>query len=685
MTETYPAMNLFLDFCVIGILITGIWLFRWPHRAKFGNLTAAFALACAAALILYRNGIMHPNIVLFSLVIGSVAGFWVARRITMIQIPAMVAFQHGAGGIAAFFLSFAELMRGAQNFGMVNEISGLLGLAIGSLTFSGSMIAGGKLSNKLEQTPRILPKHTLLVIINLIGIIMLIVAALFAPTESRIYFYILIICMSILFGVIFSIRIGGADMPVLISFLNATAGVAAAFCGMIIENKLLISCGATVAASGSILTHVMCKAMNRSLYRVFIPVESLSSKNEITEDNKIDTDSIESKTDHQQTIQKQQSIESKSFQKVHEYALDADNIIIVPGYGMAVAQAQFAVIELSNLMISMEKRELFLNNIRLQRQLEKKYTFENIIGTSEAMMAVFKTINYVKDSKTTVLIRGETGTGKELVARAIHFNSDKASKPYLPVNCAALNENLLASELFGHVKGAFTGAISDKSGLFEAAKGGTIFLDEIGDIGTGLQQTFLRALENGEIQPVGSFERKKVPVRIIAATNKNLETMVEQGSFRKDLYYRLNVVIIDLPPLRERKGDIRILAHHFLKQFSSQNNKNINHISQEVLKLLEDYTWPGNVRELENIIERATLFETSQNITRDSLPHALTMPSSVSGIKSSSKDIKSLEQLSKKHIIKVLETTNQNKTQASKLLGIDRSTLWRIMKRLGMN
>ncbi len=334
---------------------------------------------------------------------------------------------------------------------------------------------------------------------------------------------------------------------------------------------------------------------------------------------------------------------------------------------------------------TMEKRELFLNNIRLQRQLEKKYTFENIIGTSEAMMAVFKTINYVKDSKTTVLIRGETGTGKELVARAIHFNSDKASKPYLPVNCAALNENLLASELFGHVKGAFTGAISDKRGLFEAAKGGTIFLDEIGDIGTGLQQTFLRALENGEIQPVGSFERKKVPVRIIAATNKNLETMVEQGSFRKDLYYRLNVVIIDLPPLRERKGDIRILAHHFLKQFSAQNNKNINHISQEVLKLLEDYSWPGNVRELENIIERATLFETSQNITRDSLPHALTMPSSVSGIKSSSKDIKSLEQLSKKHIIKVLETTNQNKTQASKLLGIDRSTLWRIMKRLEMN
>ncbi len=335
---------------------------------------------------------------------------------------------------------------------------------------------------------------------------------------------------------------------------------------------------------------------------------------------------------------------------------------------------------------TMEKRELFLNNLRLQSQLQKKYTFENIIGTSEAIMTVFKTINRVKDSKTTVLIRGETGTGKELVARAIHFNSTKASKPYLPVNCAALNENLLASELFGHVKGAFTGAISDKTGLFEAANNGTVFLDEIGDIGPGLQQTFLRALENGEIQPVGSFERKKVSVRIIAATNKNIEDMVEQGDFRKDLYYRLNVVIIDLPPLRKRKGDIAILADHFLKQYSAQNNINIKRISQEVLRLLENHDWPGNVRELENIIERATLFEVSDMITEKSLPSALTTPSPILDNEDyHSKDIKSLEQLSKKHIIKVLQITGNNKTQASKLLGIDRSTLWRIINRLKMN
>lgn len=348
MTETYSALNLLLDFSVIAILILGIWLFRWPHRAKFGNLTAAFALACAAVLVLYRNGSMHPNIVLISLVIGCIAGFWVARRITMIQIPAMVAFQHGAGGVAAFFLSLAELMRGSQHLGIVNEISGLLGLAIGSLTFSGSMIAGGKLSNKLGQAQQILPKHTWLVLANLICIIVLIIAAIVAPMESRIYFYILIIIMSVLFGIIFSIRIGGADMPVLISFLNATAGVAAAFCGMIIENKLLISCGATVAASGSILTHVMCKGMNRSLYRVFVPVQDISSKNKISRTDKTDMEIIEPETSHQ-------PVTKDNVQKALEYARKAKKVIIVPGYGMAVAQAQFAVIELSNIMLDMGK------------------------------------------------------------------------------------------------------------------------------------------------------------------------------------------------------------------------------------------------------------------------------------------------------------------------------------------
>jgi DNA-binding NtrC family response regulator len=331
---------------------------------------------------------------------------------------------------------------------------------------------------------------------------------------------------------------------------------------------------------------------------------------------------------------------------------------------------------------TLEKRALFLRNIRLQRQLEKTYTVDNIVGTSEVMMGVFKTINFVKDANATVLIKGETGTGKELVARAIHYNSHKASKPYIPVNCAALNENLLASELFGHVKGAFTGAVSDKTGFFEAADQGTIFLDEIGDIGTGLQQALLRTLENREIQPVGSHETKKVSVRIIAATNKDIENMVEQGSFRKDLYYRLHVVVIDLPPLRERKGDIGLLAYHFLQQYGAANNKNITAISRAVLQKLEAYHWPGNVRELENTIERATLFETSQKVTLDSLPPALKKPSTDPCTEDVSSDTHTLEQLHKHHIRKILEKTHHNKTRASRLLGIDRSTLWRIMNRL---
>ncbi|WDP92518.1 MAG: sigma-54-dependent Fis family transcriptional regulator [Desulfobacter sp.] len=334
---------------------------------------------------------------------------------------------------------------------------------------------------------------------------------------------------------------------------------------------------------------------------------------------------------------------------------------------------------------TLEKRALFLQNLRLQRQLKKKYAFDNIIGTSEAMMTVFKTINNVKDSQTTVLIRGETGTGKELVARAIHFNSGRAGKPYLPVNCAALNENLLASELFGHTKGAFTGAVSDKQGLFEAAHGGTIFLDEIGDIGMGLQQTFLRALESGEIQPVGSFERRRVEVRIIAATHKDLEAMVARGDFRKDLYYRLNVVMIDLPPLRARKGDIGLLAHHFLRQYAARNKKNIDRISKAVLGHLEAYGWPGNVRELENIIERATLFEESREITMDSLPEVIRNPPAPPVGIEGGQDIESLEQLSRNHIEKVLDLTAGNKTQTARLLGIDRSTLWRIMNRLHLH
>ncbi len=353
MTETYAAMDLFLNFCIIGILILGIWLFRWPHRAKSGNLTAAVALTCAAALVFYRNGTLYPYIVLFSLVAGSGAGYWVARKVTMIQIPAMVAFQHGAGGVAAFCLSLAELMRGSQHLGIMNEISGLLGLAIGSLTFSGSMIAGGKLSGALGQTPRILRNHTLLAMINLAAIAALIVAAMYAPMTGRIFVYILIISLSILFGIVFSLRIGGADMPVLISFLNATAGLAAAFCGMIIENKLLISCGATVAASGSILTHVMCRAMNRSLFRVFVPVEESVHNPAVNKKQNPVHDSVESDAPSVSEEPLTQDNSQRPLESALTALSSAKKIIIIPGYGMALAQAQFKVVELATLLESM--------------------------------------------------------------------------------------------------------------------------------------------------------------------------------------------------------------------------------------------------------------------------------------------------------------------------------------------
>ncbi|MDM8515847.1 NAD(P)(+) transhydrogenase (Re/Si-specific) subunit beta [Desulfobacterales bacterium HSG16] len=350
MIDAYFATNLFLDFSIIGVLILGIWLFRSPHRAKFGNLMAAFALLCAGVLVLWRNGIFHPGWVFLSLLIGSAAGYWVAKKVTMIQIPAMVAFQHGAGGVAAFLLSLAELMRGSQTLGVTNEISGILGLAIGSLTFSGSMIAGGKLSNKLGQTPIILPSHTLLVMANLLAIMILGVAALYAPVSIRLYLYILIIILAIIFGIVFSIRIGGADMPVLISFLNATAGLAAAFCGMIIESRLLIACGATVAASGSILTHVMCKAMNRNLFGIFVPAGQAGPNIPKRQEPDVSTDPAETNSPQNNTTNTDTNLE-----KAVEIATKAEKIIIVPGYGMAVAQAQFKVIDFAKQMIAMGK------------------------------------------------------------------------------------------------------------------------------------------------------------------------------------------------------------------------------------------------------------------------------------------------------------------------------------------
>ncbi len=350
MIDSNNAITLLIDFSVIAVLIVGIWQFRAPRGARFGNWTAAFALLCAFILVLYRNGIIDTGTVVLSLLVGSIAGYAVARTVSMIQIPAMVAFQHGAGGIAAFLVSLVELMRGAQDLGLINEVSGILGLTIGALTFSGSMLAAAKLANKMRQTPQVLPAHNFLVLGNLVILLAIGLTALNVPGNARVYLYVVQIAFAALLGILFSIRIGGADMPVLISFLNATAGLAAAFCGMVIENQLLIAFGATVAASGSILTHVMCKAMNRSLLRVFVPHTKTRAN---TGDELPDTGphgpgqakatgNLQTSTDHH-------------FSKATGIIADARKVIIVPGYGMAIAQAQLSVVALAKKMEAMGK------------------------------------------------------------------------------------------------------------------------------------------------------------------------------------------------------------------------------------------------------------------------------------------------------------------------------------------
>jgi Nif-specific regulatory protein len=258
-------------------------------------------------------------------------------------------------------------------------------------------------------------------------------------------------------------------------------------------------------------------------------------------------------------------------------------------------------------MVEQEKAQLVDENAHLKRELQQKYDFRNIVGTSKEMREVYDQVAQVAHTNTTVLIRGESGTGKELVAHAIHYNSPRASKPFVKVNCAALPESLIEAELFGHEKGAFTGAIARKRGRFELAEGGTLFLDEIGDLSPAMQVKLLRVLQEREFERVGGTETIKVNVRLIAATNVDLEAAVSDSRFRSDLYYRLNVFSIYLPALRERKTDILLLADHFLEKYSRQNGKRIKRISTPAIDMLMSYHWPGNVRELENVVERATL------------------------------------------------------------------------------
>ena len=317
--------------------------------------------------------------------------------------------------------------------------------------------------------------------------------------------------------------------------------------------------------------------------------------------------------------------------------------------------------------IRLEKEHLREENIRLRNELENRYRITDIIGNSNKMREVYQMISQVSKSNATVLIRGESGTGKELVANSIHYNSLRSKRPFVKVNCAALPANLIESELFGHEKGAFTGAIKQKLGKFEIANKGTIFLDEIGSVGIDVQVKLLRILQEKEFERVGGYQTIKTDVRIITATNKNLEQAVEEDTFRHDLYYRLNVFPIYMPPLRERKTDILLLADHFLEKYTKENHKNIRRFSTPAIDMLMDYHWPGNVRELENCIERAVL------LCEEGVIHSYHLPPTLqTGTESDTLPVLSLEDavanLEKEMIIDALKNTRGNITLAAQIL-----------------
>ena len=322
-----------------------------------------------------------------------------------------------------------------------------------------------------------------------------------------------------------------------------------------------------------------------------------------------------------------------------------------------------------NKLVESDRKELQSENERLLRELKTKFNIHNMIGTSGAMLEVYRLIEQVANSNATVLIRGESGTGKDLVAHAVHYNSLRVKKPFVKINCTALPETLLESELFGHEKGAFTGAVERKLGRFEMANGGTIFLDEIGDFSLNLQVKLLRVIQFKEFERVGGFETIKSNVRIIVATNKNLEEEIKNGLFREDLYYRINVFPIYMPPLRDRKNDVMLLADFFLEKYAKENHKNINRISTPAIELLTSYHWPGNVRELENCIERAVLLCDQDVIRSDHLPPSLQMVEK-SKVSSAFSLPEKVEYLEREMIVDALKNTHGCQRHAAKELGL---------------
>ena len=329
---------------------------------------------------------------------------------------------------------------------------------------------------------------------------------------------------------------------------------------------------------------------------------------------------------------------------------------------------------------AVKQRALQSENLLLKKQIEKEYAFTSIISASRLMNGVIDHLKKVADTKSNALILGETGTGKELIARAMHFNSTRADKPFVPINCSAIPENLLESELFGYVKGAFTGAFNSRHGLLAQADKGTVFLDEIGDLGIGLQSKLLRVIEDREIRPVGSTQSIKIDVRFLFATNRDIEKMVNAGTFRPDLYYRMNVITIKLPPLRQRREDIEPLVNYFVLNYAKELGKPVHGVEKNAMDALKAYHWYGNVRELQNVIERAILITEDGSIKPEHLPDNIRIGGSSAD--SALADKLSIEDYTKAFIAEYQDSCNE--TQLAGMLGITRKALWEKRKRWGL-
>lgn len=380
-------------------------------------------------------------------------------------------------------------------------------------------------------------------------------------------------------------------------------------------------------------------------------------------------------------------------------------VILITGYGSidsaveAIKEGAYDYITKpivdSEIKIVIERllrqRRIEEENVRLKEQLSvsQKERFHNIVGKSQGMQKIYTLIEAITTTRATVLIHGETGTGKRLIAHAIHhYNELERGKPFVEVSCGALTETLLESELFGHIRGAFTGAIRDKIGRFELANGGTIFLDEIDAFSPALQVKLLRVLQEGELERVGDTKTFKVDVRVIAATNQKLQELIKEGKFRKDLFYRLNIISIELPPLRDRKVDIPLLVEDFISKCSKQTSKKIEGISEEALSVLMNYDWPGNIRELENVIERAVILSKDTIINQDDLPEFMSsVETDEEPIVNQDENLRLKDALKvpeRDLILKALDSANWNRKEAAKILAINRTTLYKKMHKYGL-